>query len=196
MIEFRDAGIGDERFVLDAWVRSFRMSHYAGMIPVEDYHRLQTRWVQRLLNRDGVSVTIACNAEDTDQIFGFLCSEVGFSLPVVHYVYVKDDFRRLASKISRCRYGVATQLMHHKGIEPRRSYYYTFRTAHWASLSRHGAAFGGGIHRPMFARFRRDEAIAHETKMLAKRAKKTQTPKVEYKKCTTSKPSGSLTPSK
>lgn len=172
MIGFREMAQGDERFVHDSWVQSFRVSHYAGMIPMEDYHANQHRWVRKLIDRDGTHVLIAYNTQHESQIYGFLCHETGFSLPMVHYTYVKDDFRQLPTKDPSYSIGICTMLMAHASINPKAPFYYSYKTGTWAGLSKQSGPFGGGIYRPLFARFPKADAVAHEKELLAKRARR------------------------
>ncbi len=181
-IGFRIAREGDERFIRHSWVESFRVSHYAGMIPMEDYHRNQHRWCQKLMDRDGVSVVVAYEIAHEPQIYGFCVVEDGFTLPVLHYVYVKDDYRQLPQKDPAYPRGIATMLLERAGINPKAPFYYTYKTGIWASLVKQNSPFGGGIYRPLFARFPRDAAIRHEAELTAQRERRRSKPlQVEFK---------------
>ncbi len=79
----------DQAFIISSWLKSFwahnSMWHWIGSQP---FHR---HWHSRVeaLARPGL-VTIAAHPERTVQIFGWVCS----SGPQLHYVYVKDFYRR------------------------------------------------------------------------------------------------------
>ena len=184
-IGFRDHGPGDVRFIRHSWVQSFRISHYAGMSPMENYYETQHRWIQKLMDRDDVCVLVAFNTDHESQIYGFLCTEGGFTLPVVHYVYVKSDFRRLPQKDDSFKKGIATMLLAPRGINQRSPFYYTYKPGDWAGLAKHGQPFSGGMFRPLFARFDKYEAIRHEKEQVARRKsrRKSKPLRVEYK-CT------------
>lgn len=158
------------RFVRHSWVESYRCSHYAGMVPMEDYFNVYHGILTKLLNRDGVAVMIAFNEHQPTQIFGFCCYEEGFTKPLVHYVYIKEDFRQLPKKDEKFREGIATTLLKECGIPPEKPFYYTFKTGIWSRLARWGAPFCGGIYRPLMARFSKTEAQNHEQEQKPKPA--------------------------
>jgi hypothetical protein len=90
----------DLKFVLKSWLRDY--SHprnpWAGSIERERHMRALKDTIMALFDDDNVRVTMACNPEDPDQIFGFVCYQVGHmvngqEVPVLHYVYVKALLR-------------------------------------------------------------------------------------------------------
>ncbi len=178
VIGYTPAREGDMRFIRHSWVESFRTSHYAGMIPMKDYFRIYHDILREIMDRGGVKVLVAYNPSHPTQIFGFCCYEVGFTLPMVHYVYIKEDFRQLPKKDNTFTKGLATMLLGECGIDPKEDFYYTFKTGSWSRLTRWGAPFCGGIYRPLFARFNKDEAQKHE-----KDHPKTKTHQREEKRC-------------
>lgn len=97
----RQGTIDDASFIYSSWLRSYRdHSSYADFIPKEIYYKCQARVIENLLKNCGVS--IACNPEDNEQIFGYVVyspSNIGVS--IIHYIYVKHPYRRL---------GIATTL--------------------------------------------------------------------------------------
>lgn len=91
MAEFfrlRPAGPEDEPFIVDSWCMSYKSQAVArdmGPRYLVDY-----KWFVRALLKK-VRVTVACDVEDPGVILGWCASSPG----VVHYVFVKHDFRRL-----------------------------------------------------------------------------------------------------
>ncbi len=84
---------GDYNFVLSSFAHSFKSSKYAGTCPAHEWHSQAKLIVDSLLAR-GAEVPVLCNTEDPDQILGWAMFERADSgVPVVHYVYIKDDFR-------------------------------------------------------------------------------------------------------
>lgn len=81
----------DVPFVVDSWLESYRRSvdHVAGPV----YWSLHRELADQLLQRS--VITIACHPEDPSHIFGWSAHEMRGGLMVLHYVYVKADFRRL-----------------------------------------------------------------------------------------------------
>tara|TARA_B100001123_G_C14877819_1_gene854719 strand:+ start:201 stop:749 length:549 start_codon:yes stop_codon:yes gene_type:complete len=160
-IGYTDMREGDIRFVRYTWVENFRTSHYAGVIPMGDYFRIYHRIIRKLMDRDGVAIKIAYNPQHPTQIYGFCCYEDGFDIPVLHYIYVKEDFRQLPAKDDSFKAGIATLLLKECSINPELPFYYTFKTGAWARLVKWGGPFSGGVFRPLLARFDKDDAVSH-----------------------------------
>tara|TARA_R100000808_G_C2133827_1_gene142476 strand:+ start:895 stop:1437 length:543 start_codon:yes stop_codon:yes gene_type:complete len=174
VIGYRDAAPDDMRFVRHSWVESYRTSHYAGPIPMRDYFRIYHDVVKRLVAREDSHVMVAFNPQYESQIFGFVAYERGFSLPLVNYIYVKEDFRELPTKDSTFKEGLATMLLREINIDPKKPFYYTFKTGAWAWLTKRSGPFSGGVFQPLLARFEKREAVEHE---------KQETPKKRDRKC-------------
>ena len=100
----RKAGPDDKGFIYNSWLRSYRdHSHFASLIPKSIYYKNQAVIIERLLEESGVA--IACNPEDTDQIFGYCCYQPStINVAIYHYIYVKHPYRKL---------GIATSLKEH-----------------------------------------------------------------------------------
>jgi GNAT superfamily N-acetyltransferase len=112
---------------MDAWIESFRESHAAGPIPMAMYRRFYREVLTWILEREGCQVLVACNSEDENQVFGFLVHETGNldrrtrrPVPVIHYLFIKQPYRRL---------GVASELLRAAKIDPRHPFLFTFKTA-------------------------------------------------------------------
>mgnify|MGYP000734099617 CR=1 FL=1 len=150
------------RFIRHSWVESFRNSHYAGMVSMEDYFKVYHTVVKKIFGREGAHLLVAFNPPHPSQIFGFCCYETGFQLPLIHYIYVKEDFRRLPSKDDTFKEGIATMLIKESGIDPKKHYYHTFKTGVWAKLSKRYGPFSGGVFRPQLGRFPKDQALSWE----------------------------------
>lgn len=108
----RDALPSDQAFIRDAWRGTFHLGGLGCFVPPtssqeqgrrfnvpcdrEHYHREMARLFDRLLPK--ASARVACDEEDPDTLLGFAV----FTGPELHFVYVKQDFRRG---------GVATRLL-------------------------------------------------------------------------------------
>ena len=94
----------DEPFVYHSWLKSYRGTWSDGLNPVrhvekERYYKNQSELIGDLLATS--VVLVAANSEDIDQIFGYI---VGLPIDLglcIHYIFVKQPFRKL---------GVATLL--------------------------------------------------------------------------------------
>jgi GNAT superfamily N-acetyltransferase len=101
-VAFRPMRPADMPFVLHAWMMSARAAPYnvgqddaAYFDEASGYKGL----VLRILRHPSTLVLVACGAEDSDHIYGFACgyddaSAQGVPVPVLHYIYVKELFRR------------------------------------------------------------------------------------------------------
>lgn len=95
----------DTALVFDTWQRSVRSSRAYAQIPTEVW----TYWFHLLVEGawadDTMAWLLACNPEDPDQVYGWLCGQRASTLSgdvaLLHYVYVKKRFRRfgLASRL-------------------------------------------------------------------------------------------------
>lgn len=93
--KIRPARKEDINFIFDSWLKSWRKSRYAGVIPNHLYYATYRATIESLVAR-GAELKVACHPSNEDHILGWSCTEVtsdGFS--VVHYLYVKDCFFNL-----------------------------------------------------------------------------------------------------
>jgi len=97
----------DEGFVLKSWLKSYRTAPANFRLRDREYYEERMPLVKHLVDRG--RVLLAVDVEDPDLAFGWVCYEKN----VLHYVYVKEAFRRL---------GIATELFEHSinidGAEP------------------------------------------------------------------------------
>lgn len=88
---------GDHAFIKSSWVESF-LDNGEGVksLPGPLYFPRQRAWIDRQLKEKLPNWTVACNTGDENQILGWsLVEELGGSSGlVIHYVYVKEPFRR------------------------------------------------------------------------------------------------------
>lgn len=98
-LTYRPLRSGDYNFVLAGWAKTFRNSFYSGTCQNRNFHSQMKDTFDFLLSR-GMTVILACNKENPDQLFGFVAYEVAENGTfVVHYLYVKPDWR--GHKISK-----------------------------------------------------------------------------------------------
>ena len=106
----RPATLDDRSFIIDSWLRSYRNSEFGRRIPDDVWG---TRWGHAGFIEDALSgwTDVACLGSDPAFLFGFSCTGVvpappqvqdeftdpdrkPLPWPILHYVYVKRDFRR------------------------------------------------------------------------------------------------------
>jgi GNAT superfamily N-acetyltransferase len=130
-VAFRPAELSDRRFIVGAWMMSFRTSHSAGLIAMDDWVGVMRPQIEKLLEREGTTTVVAYDPDEpaglTD-LQGFIAADVTpGSLPLVLYVYVKEPYRR---------WGYARGLFRAIGVDPERPFLYACKTAVVAELAR------------------------------------------------------------
>ena len=123
----------DRSFVLDAWLKSYRKSHWAGVVPNNSYIRVYTDAIMQLLERG--MVVLLLEGTELDTYAGFVAFERA-TIPVLHYIYVKEVLRG---------HKLAKMLLFAAGIRPDERFFYTFRTKSSKRLK-------SGIYAPVIAR--------------------------------------------
>ncbi len=122
-------------FVYKSWLQSFKA--YADGVPYSEYRDTYQAYLDRIIQRDRCGVMLAVHPQHTDQIFGFICYEL--ERPIVHYMYVKGDYRRT---------GVGSDLLEEVLVTDTGSFDYTFNTR----LGRNFLNKRSGRYRPKHAR--------------------------------------------
>ncbi len=80
----------DKFFILSSWLRSYRKSDAVKGINNTVFYGQHHQLVETLLSSERVGILY--NEEEPDQIIGWIC--VDNTPGVLHYVYVKNVFRR------------------------------------------------------------------------------------------------------
>lgn len=88
-ISLRRASLDDLKFVRDSWLQSYRKGGFAPEVAFPLYQRGQGELVARLAGNYAPVVAYATAVPD--EICGWVCGFQG----VVHYVYVKQAYRRM-----------------------------------------------------------------------------------------------------
>ncbi len=110
-MQFRMPLAEDMKFVLRAWMTGFQGHGWSPMCKPNEYFEHQQRLISDLAQSDHVRLIVACDVSNPQQLYGFACGEpVTATTPLVmHWVYIKQVFRRL---------GVARELMREFGWQP------------------------------------------------------------------------------
>lgn len=91
----------DIDFITSSWLQSYRTGGcMVESVPNSIYFRQHHRLLEKLIPES--VVLIACNDEDDEQIFGWICAQIVDNFLCIHYLYVKDSFRR---------FGIAEELV-------------------------------------------------------------------------------------
>lgn len=119
---FRQMEPADRNFVVDAWVRSYQFANAAGVIAVDRWFQVMIPEVERIIDREGSRTIVAYKVGERDRLAdlqGFITVDTEDSMPVVHYVFVKEAFRKA---------GRARGLFAAAGVDPAKPFVYTATT--------------------------------------------------------------------
>lgn len=144
-------GEGDLSMVVKTWADNFKRADAAGILPSRggpapaeySYDNVMSRTLWMAFRRPGLTVWLAVlpDEEPPLDVAGFMVSEIGPNVgrrigdrvvvhfaekALVHYVYVKNDYRR---------HGIARGLFAAAGIDPTRPFLYSCRTSMVAKLA-------------------------------------------------------------
>jgi len=89
----------DLAFIFNSWLKSYRDSSFGKSISNPMYFRQHHHVIDKLIGR--TEIILAVNQDDPKQIYGYVCMERRGPIPILHYLYVKQPYRKL---------GIARQL--------------------------------------------------------------------------------------
>jgi len=122
-VEFRPVEPSEIGFVLDSWIKSYRQSDWAGVVPNHLFFSVMRETIGGLIARGAKLV----GASVAGRLLGYVCYEhKGEDTAVLHYVYVKDPFRRK---------GLGKRLVS-MAVGDRENCLYTARTRHSKFVAR------------------------------------------------------------
>lgn len=94
-IQVREFLQPDADFIYSSWLNSYKNdSSFARKIARSVFFKWHKKIVELILNRPTTKVMIACFEETPEVILGYLVYERQTDLPVVHFAYVKKDYRQ------------------------------------------------------------------------------------------------------
>ncbi len=89
----------DAPFIMDGWLRSYENAKAVSGIPRETYFHWHQVTIQGLWFDPTAAWIVACDPDRPGQCFGFIVGQraetLAGSVPVLHYCYVKPQYRRL-----------------------------------------------------------------------------------------------------
>ena len=107
--------------VFDSWMKSWRVSKYAGTIPNNLYFEVQRTLIEDLISR-GSQIFVAYPEGHPEIILGWICGEEKEGKSVLHYLYVKDPYlgldipERLLSALPGTKPGFMTHKLPSKSL--------------------------------------------------------------------------------
>jgi GNAT superfamily N-acetyltransferase len=153
-LAYRLAEERDLALVVDSWLKSYRDSHAAGLIPVDMWASVMAPIIRdRILTRPGLAVWVAYHPGESqpNDVHGWICVERDYKVrlrgrerldgskptwvekwvtetaPCVHYVYVKEKRRKM---------GIARGLFKAAGVNPLERFNYSCKTGVVSELKR------------------------------------------------------------
>ena len=95
----RQAMSGDANLIINSWLASFRDGDMVQGVPNQIYYNRHHKVVESILSR--ATVTVLCDQSAPEVIFAWICWENFENGIVIHYAYVKQEFRnaRLMSRL-------------------------------------------------------------------------------------------------
>lgn len=99
-ILIRPARLGDTPFILASWLNHYKNhSYFAKRIPREVFYSSHEKVVKRIMDKSEATILLAVDPAKDDGpevLLGFMAYEArDFERPIVHFIYVKQDFRRM-----------------------------------------------------------------------------------------------------
>ncbi len=99
-VTIREKNAVDDNFILHSWCESYRYNIVFGAIPKNIYFKHYRKFSVKILSISNCFV--ACNPDDSNQIYGFCVYRYKEDMPIISYVFIKHAFRR---------FGIATMLV-------------------------------------------------------------------------------------
>lgn len=114
-LKIRSANDKDRNFILKTWLKNYKKSNFASEIDPSIYYEAYQNAVKNCLSRSTVS--ILCDEEDPNFIYAFFVLDEHTEANVLHFLYVRDDFRN---------WGIAKQI--YKQFLANKFIFYTHKT--------------------------------------------------------------------
>lgn len=100
----RPANLEDIPFIFSSWLKSYRDAPAVRSVPNTIYYAQHHKIIEQIFSSKGLRVFIACDQEESSQIFSYVVGEVTPDGVTIHFIYSKFPFRN---------FGIATALEKH-----------------------------------------------------------------------------------
>jgi hypothetical protein len=110
----RPAERGDRGYIIDTWLQSYRSSPFAQKLPDFAYWSRfgHVGLVESIMDNPDTRIKVACLPDGGSWLYGWICSNL---VGLVHYVFVRNEFRRLGSGSGFGGFGV--ELLRAAGVD-------------------------------------------------------------------------------
>lgn len=119
MIQTRAADPEERVFITKSWLDEYRRVPSSGTIPAHLFAKLYVPVVHHVLDNPDVTTLVACHSSAPSVVLGFIVTESGFTRPVLHFLFVKPDYRGN---------GIAKALLAAANLNPKEPFFYTYET--------------------------------------------------------------------
>ena len=105
LIQLRAHTDSDIPYIMNSWLEDYLSSHfikdkkyniskasYVAMMPRELYYKEQRQRIENALAKS--SILVACNAEDENQIFGYIVYRYYGDIGIISWAYIRPVYRR------------------------------------------------------------------------------------------------------
>jgi ribosomal protein S18 acetylase RimI-like enzyme len=117
-VEIRDYKSEDRDFVFSSWLRNYKHSSYfAKRIRNSVFFFWHQKIADAIVSRPSARILVACAPGESDVILGYLVMEERPTEQVIHYVFVKPEFRKM---------GIGRKLWLKAEVKPTGAYF-----THW-----------------------------------------------------------------
>jgi len=100
-IKIRLATDTDYPLIYSSWLKSFADADQARLVTKSVYYQEHHALIDKLIAKKALFF-VACSKHDDDHVYGWICVNLASKPQVVHYVYVKQIYRKI---------GIANYLM-------------------------------------------------------------------------------------
>ena len=83
----------DIPFIFNSWLKSYRFSHFGEKITNTIYFQDHHKVIERIIKNS--KTFVACDPEDSSQLYGYIVAGLEEGILVLHFIYVKHTFRNL-----------------------------------------------------------------------------------------------------
>jgi len=117
-ISIREFYPNDFNFVISKWLKNYKFSsRFTKKIKADIYYKWHHLLIENIMNRASTVILIANPNDEPDVNLGFICFENIGTDKVIHYLFIKPEFRN---------FGIAKRL-YLKAMEDKQTGYFT----HW-----------------------------------------------------------------
>ena len=94
-VKYRKPNEQDLPFIYSTWLKSYRQTDWAKNMSNDTFFHHHKAIVKSILENKRTQVTLICDLDDPDHLFGYVVAEVIGQRALVHFVYMKYNYRKL-----------------------------------------------------------------------------------------------------